>query len=71
MGRLLLQITDNYFIFLIIAIQSQEKKFPFNLPIIYKILSNCVASPKHVFLVILSDRGFEGLILKIQFFQAS
>lgn len=54
-----------------IVIQSQEKKFPFNLPIIYKILSNCVASPKHVFLVILSDHGLEGLILKIQIFQAS
>lgn len=37
------QITANYFIFLMIAIQSQEKS-PVNIQVIYKMFSNCVAS---------------------------
>jgi len=51
---LLPQIIDNYFIFLMIAIQSQEK-LPVNLLKLYKMVSNRVASHKHSFLDILSD----------------
>lgn len=70
MGLLLLEITDNYFIFLMTAIQSQEK-FPVNLPMIHKMFSNCVASHKDVFLIILSDCGSECLIFEIKSFKAS